>query len=67
MKKPECEKCLLEGKLYSVSMFFSGTIIFMDWNLGYWNEKGEYVHNDNPNKTTYDYICSNGHTWSESN
>ena len=67
MKKPECEKCLSEGKLYSVSMPSSGTTTLMDWNPGYWNEKGEYVHNDNPNKTTYDYICSNGHTWSESN
>ena len=32
MKKPECEKCLSEGKLYSVSMPSSGTTTLSESN-----------------------------------
>ncbi len=62
MKKPNCEECKKNEVKYSVYYRGSSTTL-MGWSP-YWDEDGKY-HNNNPNKITSSYECSNGHSWSE--
>lgn len=57
MQCPECQK---EGKKSKVYQGMSTTTL-LGW-IPYWDEEGKY-HNDNPNTTTTEYSCSNGHRW----
>lgn len=67
MEKPKCEKCIAEGKKYTVYVPMCGTTTLLAYIPAYWDEDGNYIQNKNPNTTTYTYTCSNGHTFSESN
>jgi hypothetical protein len=66
MNKPTCKQCDKKGKKYSVYQGMSTTTL-MAWGNPYWNEDGDYIIPPNPNTTTTQYRCSNGHNWSETN
>lgn len=59
MRCPECER---EGKKSKVYVGMS-TRTLMGWQP-YYDEDGKF-HNDDPNHTTTEYDCSNGHKWKE--
>jgi len=64
MKKPICKECEQEGKKYSVYVgMCSTTLIGVD--AAHWDENGIYHEPCNPNITTCEFNCSNGHRWSE--
>ncbi len=63
MKKPICKKCEAKGKKYSVTDPMYGATTCMGITPGYWDEGGGYHQPVNPNITTYEYQCSNGHRW----
>ena len=65
MEKPKCEKCINENKKYSVTQPQYGITTLMGISSGYWDEDGKYHEPYNPNRTTYTYICSNGHSWTQ--
>lgn len=62
-EKPICEQCVKEGKKYSVSEPQFGITTSMMPSPAYWDEEGNYHESYNPNTTTYEYQCSNGHRW----
>lgn len=64
MEKPICKQCESDNKKYTVQMPMYGTTTLMAFTPGYWDEDGKYIENENPNKTTFIYQCSNGHSWS---
>lgn len=66
MEKPICEQCEKEGKKYTVQQPMYGMTTLLAYTPGYWDEEGNYIQNNNPNTTTYNYECSNGHSWSKS-
>lgn len=55
-----CEKCIEQG-LKSTIIIFPGSTTLM-WSTPYYDEKGR-LHDHNPNWSTTDYRCSNGHEW----
>jgi len=57
MKCPECEKLGLRSKVF----VGQATRTLMGYT-SYYDEDGKF-HNNNPNKTTTSYTCSNGHAW----
>ena len=59
MKCPECQRQGLTSRVYPG---MSCTTLMCD--MSYYDENGDF-HAHNPNKTTTDYRCSNGHTWTE--
>lgn len=63
MEKPKCEQCEKEGRKYTVPMPMYGTTTLLAYEPGYWDEEGNYHSNKDPNITTYNYTCSNGHSW----
>lgn len=60
MKCPECEK---EGKKSCV--YIGGTFVTLMSVFSYYDEDGNH-HTHNPNTSTTNYSCSNGHKWSDS-
>lgn len=60
-----CEQCKNEGKTSTIHEPMGGSTTLMAFSPGYYDEQGKYHATKNPNKTTYDYRCSNGHSWSE--
>ncbi len=60
MKCPECAK---EGKRSRITVAPGGFCTLMATHQWY-DEDGNFHFND-PNKTTRNYSCSNGHKWSE--
>lgn len=59
----KCEKCQLEGKKSTIQIGMSMTTC-MGTNT-YYDESGNFHYHD-PNSTSTDYRCSNGHEWQES-
>ena len=57
----KCPECVKEGKKSKVFIGTS-TRTLMYWQPHY-DEDG-VLHSNDPNKTTTDYSCSNGHKWS---
>jgi len=66
MNKPICKECEKKNKKYSVQDSGFGITTLMGITPAYWDEEGNYHESINPNRTTYTYNCSNGHSWSES-
>ena len=65
MKKPICIECEKENKKYSVTEPTTGMRTLMGIIPAYWDEDGNYHESVDPNHTTYQYQCGNGHTWNE--
>jgi hypothetical protein len=61
----KCEQCVSEGKTSSVSEPQYGITTLMGIAPGYYDETGNYVPPYNPNRTTYEWSCSQGHRWTE--
>ena len=57
-----CPQCKKLGKKSRVYCGIS-TVTCIGF-IPYYDEDGHYHHND-PNKTTTEYACSNGHHWVE--
>ncbi len=57
-----CPECVKEGKKSCVYIGTSTTTL-LAWTP-YYDEDGGY-HNENPNRITTQYSCSNGHRWAE--
>jgi len=56
---PECEELGLRSSI------FTGITITTLMNISeYWDEDGNY-HYDDPNQSTTEYSCSQGHNWAE--
>ncbi len=64
-KKPVCKICESGNKKYSVVEPTFGTTTLMGISPAYWDEDGKYHEQLNPNHTTFEFICSNGHKWTE--
>ena len=60
MKCPECVKSGLRSRVY---IGLSSTTL-LNWTPFY-DEDGQLRNVRNPNTTTTDYTCSQGHSWSE--
>lgn len=67
MEKKICVACQKEDKKSTIMAPMYGTTTLIAHSPGYHDEEGIYHSNINPNTTTYEYTCSNGHSWSESN
>jgi hypothetical protein len=65
MNKPICKECDSKGLKYSVIEPMFGTTTLACGMSAYWDEDGAYHPYKDPNHTTYQYSCSNGHQWSE--
>lgn len=63
MEKIICEKCKNEGLKSTIQAPMYGTTTLLAYSPGYYDEDGIYHPNKNPNRTTYTYTCSNGHTF----
>lgn len=61
----KCEECLKTGKTSVVYEPQFRTTTAMAISPGYYDEQGQYHPPYNPNKTTYEWRCSNGHRWNE--
>lgn len=59
-----CDKCKSEGKESKIYIGMS-TRTLMASPPPYYNEKGDLVTFKDPNHTTTEYSCSNGHSWRE--
>jgi hypothetical protein len=57
-----CPKCKEEGKRSTVQPGFSSTTAM--GYAPYYDEEGRF-HRHDPNVTTTEYTCSNGHTWKD--
>ena len=64
-KKPICKQCEKQGQKYSVTDSTYGVTTCAGITPGYWDEEGKYHKPVDPNTTTYEYSCSNGHRWTE--
>ena len=60
----KCPECVKEGKKSRVMPGIS-TRTCMYAPPGYYNEDGEWVNIPDPNKTTTQYRCSEGHDFQE--
>jgi len=58
----KCPQCQQEGKKSIITIGFSTTTLMS--THAYYDEDGKY-HFHNPNITTTEYSCSNGHEWTE--
>ena len=59
-----CTKCQQLGSRHRV--FGAGTTTtLMNVSPGYWDENNNWVQPEDPNITTCQYMCSNGHSWEE--
>jgi hypothetical protein len=58
----QCKECQESGRTSRVYPGLS-TRTMMGWQP-YYDEAG-VLHNEDPNKTTTHYSCSNGHKWTE--
>ena len=67
MEKLICEQCQKRGLKSTISSPMYGTTTLMAYTPGYYDENGEYHSNKNPNITTYEYTCSNGHRFIKTN
>lgn len=59
----KCPVCIKEGTTSTVQSL-GGTRTLMGWT-SYYDEEGN-PHDHDPNATSSDYRCSNGHGWSVS-
>jgi len=59
----KCEQCVKEGKRSTITPGVSSTTL-MGYTPWYYDEDGNLQTNPNPNKTTTELHCSNGHSWS---
>lgn len=55
-----CPFCKRAG-LTSVVMPGYSTSTAIGWQMGYYDEEGNYIENTDPNITTSHFSCSNGH------
>ena len=58
----KCTTCVSEGRESRVYPGMS-TRTLAAWQPFY--DEAGVLHNDDPNKTTTEYTCSNGHKWKE--
>ena len=58
----KCSACVIQGKRSKVFVHGSSTTL-LNW-FPYYDEDGN-LHDNNPNKVTTSYSCSNGHMWEE--
>jgi hypothetical protein len=65
MEKKFCEQCQREGKTSTIYVPQTGYTTLMAPAPAYYDEQGVYHQPKDPNYTTYEYSCSNGHTWKE--
>lgn len=56
----KCNQCEIESKKSTIQIGMSFTTAMM-WH-SYYDENGN-LHNHDPNTTTTEYKCSNGHEW----
>lgn len=59
-KKVLCPECVKEGKKSTVR--FGAGMSTLVYFPPYYDEDGNY-HDDDHNKKTQEYYCSNGHRW----
>lgn len=59
----KCEECVKEGKTSSVAIPQYGATTAMMPAPPYYNENGNLHPGTNPNTTTYEWHCSQGHRW----
>lgn len=62
MTKPKYKICETENKQYRV---YQGVTITTDVAAPapYWDEEGNYIVSPDPNTSSTEYSCSNGHKW----
>lgn len=65
LKDGKCEECIKEGKKSTVYKPQSGVTTLMGISPAYYDQDGVYHEAYNPNKTTYEWSCSQGHKWLE--
>ena len=65
MEKKFCEQCQREGKTSTIYAPQCGRTTLMGIMPAYYDEKGDYHESVNPNYTTFEWSCSNGHKWNE--
>ena len=59
----KCPECVKNNQKSTMSVGASMTTLM--YSAPFYDEEGRY-HSHNPNTTTTEYSCSNGHRWSES-
>ena len=59
----KCEQCTKEGKKSTINVPLSGVTTLMCPAPDYYDEEGELHRGHNPNTTTTEWSCSNGHNW----
>ncbi len=59
----KCEECIKEEKKSTVYVPQYGTTTLMCSAPDYYDEEGKFHEGHNPNTTTTEWSCSNGHTW----
>lgn len=60
-----CPVCAEKGMKSTVQEPMYGVRTLMCPSPGYWDENGNHHYGHDPNYTTYEYECSNGHAWKE--
>lgn len=65
MNKKFCKQCVKEGKKSTIYIPQYGISTLMSISPAYYDEDGNYHFIEDPNITTYNYSCSNGHSWVE--
>ena len=65
LKDGKCETCIAEGKISTVTRPQYGSTTLMAISPGYYDEIGIFHEPYNPNRTTYEWCCSQGHKWIE--
>lgn len=59
----KCPECIKEGKKSIVTEGASSMTLVQAMTV--WDENGNLMPTHDPNTTTTQYSCSNGHNWSE--
>lgn len=68
-----CGEAVEDGLMFCPVCQEAGLKSTVHWRTGhvtqvwaepfYWNEDGEFIRNPDPNATTSEYYCSEGHKW----
>jgi len=59
----KCKQCITEGKKSTINVPQYGTTTLMMPAPNYYDEDGVLIKGHNPNTTTTEWSCSNGHNW----